>query len=126
MASINDETVLVTGGHGFLGSHLVDLLLERGLHVRCLLRPGRDAGLFQGKPVEVVRGDLRSEQGLEEAVKDVEVVYHVAGLIAARGPAEFAQVNAAGTRRLAAAVRRVNPSCRRFLYVSSQTAAGPA
>ena len=120
---------LVTGGHGFLGSHLVDLLLEEGYAVRCLLRPGRDAAsLFgdRGGRVEAVRGDLRRADGLEDAVAGAALVFHLAGLTFARGPAEYFAVNAAGTRRFAEAVGRAAPGCRRFLYVSSQAAAGPS
>ena len=51
-------TALVTGGHGFLGSHLVDLLLDRGWSVSCLLRPDRDESVFQSRPVRVLRDDL--------------------------------------------------------------------
>jgi nucleoside-diphosphate-sugar epimerase len=120
------RTALVTGGHGFLGSHLVDLLLEKGYRVRCLMRPGRDPGLLGDRDVAVARGDLRAEDGLDAAVEGVDYVFHVAGLIAARGPAEFDAVNVEGTRRLAEAVRRSAPDCRRFLYVSSQAAAGPS
>ncbi|MHC4960210.1 MAG: NAD-dependent epimerase/dehydratase family protein [Planctomycetota bacterium] len=120
------RTALVTGGHGFLGSHLVDLLLNRGYSVRCLMRPGRDSGLFGERDIEVVRGDLRHDEGLDAAVEGADYVFHVAGLIAARGPAEFDAVNIDGTRRLAEAVRRAAPACRRFLYVSSQAAAGPS
>ncbi|MGQ0612456.1 MAG: NAD-dependent epimerase/dehydratase family protein [Planctomycetaceae bacterium] len=126
MQSRKVNRVLVTGGHGFLGSHLVDLLLRRGCEVRCLLRPGRGEAGFRGLPVEVVRGDLRRAEGLEAAVEGVETVYHVAGLIAARRPADFYEVNEGGTRRLAAAVARANPGCRRFVLVSSQTAGGPS
>jgi len=118
--------VLVTGGHGFLGSHLVDLLLKRGCRVRCLLRPGRGEAALRGLPVEIVRGDLRRAEGLEEAVQGVDAVYHLAGLIAARRPADFYEVNEKGTRRLAAAVARANPACSRFVLVSSQTAGGPS
>lgn len=119
-------TALVTGGHGFLGSHLVDLLLERGWSVRCLLRPDRDEAVFEGRPVAVASGDLRSPEGLEAAAEGVDYVFHVAGLIAARGPAHFRAVNVEGTGRLARAVRRAAPGCRRFIYVSSLAAAGPS
>jgi nucleoside-diphosphate-sugar epimerase len=120
------SSALVTGGHGFLGSHVVDLLLEQGFSVRCLLRPERGGEVFGDRPVEVVRGDLRRAEGLEEAVREVDYVFHVAGLTAARSPAQFRAVNVDGTRRLAAAVARAAPRCRRFVYVSSQAAAGPS
>ncbi len=122
----NSERVLVTGGHGFVGSHLVDLLLRQDVSVRCLLRPGRSMDVFEGKPVEVVRGDLRGREGLADAVRGVTRVYHIAGLIAARGPGHFDSVNRDGTRRLAEAVAVAAPECRRFVYVSSQAAAGPS
>jgi nucleoside-diphosphate-sugar epimerase len=126
MAGGNGSTVLVTGGHGFLGSHLVDLLLEGGHKVRCLLRPGRPEAVFRGLPVEICRGDLVREGGLEEAVRGTDYVFHVAGLIAARGPAHYRAVNVEGTRRLARAVARAAPECSRFLYISSLAAAGPS
>jgi nucleoside-diphosphate-sugar epimerase len=126
MTRPNERRALVTGGHGFLGSHLVDLLLEQGFTVRCLLRPGRPEAVLGGRPVEVARGDLREETGLAEAVRGVEWVFHVAGLIAARSPAEFRAVNAGGTARLAAAARAHAPGLRRFVLVSSQAAAGPS
>jgi nucleoside-diphosphate-sugar epimerase len=126
MAGNQGSTALVTGGHGFLGSHLVDLLLERGHKVRCLLRPGRPESLFRGLDVDIRRADLRLYDGLEEAVEGTDYVFHVAGLIAARGPSHFRAVNVHGTRRLAAAVANAAPACRRFLYVSSLAAAGPS
>jgi len=118
--------VLVTGGHGFLGSHVVETLLERGYRVRCLVRPGRPSDLFGDQPVSIVRGDLRSPEGLAAAVAGADFVIHVAGLIAARGPGHFRSVNVDGTRRLAEAVRAAAPGCLRFVHVSSQAAAGPS
>ena len=94
--------------------------------MRCLLRPQRSVELFGGREITVVRGDLRHAEGLAEAVRGVDAVVHVAGLIGARSPAEFMAVNMGGTRRLAEAVRSHNPGCRRFVYVSSQAAAGPS
>ncbi|NNF56667.1 MAG: NAD-dependent epimerase/dehydratase family protein, partial [Rhodothermaceae bacterium] len=71
---------LVTGGHGFIGSHLVRLLMERGAEVRCLYRrPGRPAALA-GLDVEVVPGDIRRSEGLDRALRGVDEVYHLAGL----------------------------------------------
>ncbi len=121
---------LVTGGHGFLGSHLVDLLLAQGWRVRCLLRPSRDVSVFEGRAVEVARGDLRSYEGLREATHEVDTVFHVAGKIAALSPRGFDEVNVAGTARLArvleeSAAGATSPR-RRLVLVSSQAAAGPS
>lgn len=124
MTRPNARRALVTGGHGFLGSHLVDLLLGRGYAVRCLLRPGRPEALLRGLPVEIARGDIASGDGLAAAVEAQETVFHVAGLIAARSPAEFHAVNAVGAGRLAAAAAQAG--CRRLILVSSQAAAGPS
>jgi len=123
---VEQGKALVTGGHGFLGSHLVEVLLERGLQVRCLLRPERSTDVFGDSRVAVARGDLRRTDGLTEAVEGVDYVFHVAGLIAAAGPADFHAVNVEGTKRLARAVAEAAPGCRRFVYVSSQAAAGPS
>ena len=76
--------------------------------------------------MEVVRGDLRRTEGLSAAVDGADYVFHVAGLIAARGPAQFRAVNVMGTARLAQAVAATAPRCKRFVYVSSQAAAGPS
>jgi len=126
MAGFYHRSVLVTGGHGFLGSHLVDLALKRGHRVRCLLRPGRSEAVFAGRPVEVARGDLRSPAGLADAVRGVDWIIHVAGRISARSPAEFRAVNVEGTRRLARAAAAATSRCSRFVLVSSQAAAGPS
>lgn len=74
----------------------------------------------------VVRGDLRRPEGLAEAVRGVHYVFHVAGLVAARSPAEFRAVNADGAGRLAAAARGEGGGLQRFVLVSSQAAAGPS
>ena len=109
-----------------MGSHVVDLLIQKGVSVRCLLRPQRSLEVFGEREIEVFRGDLRGAEGLAEAVDGVDSVIHVAGLIGARSPAEFMTVNMGGTRRLAEVVAARNPACRRFVYVSSQAAAGPS
>jgi len=126
MAGSYHRRLLVTGGHGFVGSHLVDLALERGHRVRCLLRPGRSEAVFAGRPVEVARGDLRFSAGLADAVRGVDWIIHVAGRISARSPAEFRAVNVEGTRRLAEAAAVAAPGCSRFVFVSSQAAFGPS
>jgi len=117
---------LVTGATGFIGSHLVDALLERGVEVRCLVRRSSNRRWLEGKPVELVEASLEDPDSLAPAVREVEIVYHVAGLIAARSYEEFLRGNRDATANLLAAVRRYAPGIRRFVFLSSLAAVGPA
>ena len=119
--------VLVTGGTGFVGSHLVAELLERGHAVVCLVRDVEKARRVLGeRRAELVSGDLRDAAALQRACADADAVAHLAGLIAARSREEFFQVNAEGTRALGEAAVATGGRVRRFVLVSSLTAAGPA
>jgi len=115
---------LVTGATGFVGSHLVEALQNSSVEVTALARSAsKVADLAQGG-VRVVPGDLHDIAGLERAVRDQDVVYHVAGVVAARDESEFLRSNRDGTRNvLTAAEREGKP---RFVLVSSLAAAGPA
>ena len=117
---------LVTGASGFVGSHIVDELLRRGARVRCLLRRTSSRRWLDGKPVETVEGDVCRRDGLDEAVAGADWVVHAAGLTSARSAAEFHRANAWGTENLLDAAARAHPKPRRFLYISSQAAAGPS
>jgi len=71
--------VLVTGAAGFLGGHLVDMLVERGDEVRAMVRPVEDASHLRSLPnVEIVYGDMTNVASLKNAVTGVERVYNVA------------------------------------------------
>ena len=70
--------VLVTGAAGFLGGHLIDMLVERGDEVRALVRPVEDSRYLKTlKGVEIVQGDLTDEASLKRAVQGVQRVYNV-------------------------------------------------
>jgi len=115
---------LVTGGTGFVGSHLIDALLRRGDEVSALVRtPARAAGLAD-RGVRLVTGDLDALEALRQAAEGADVVYHVAGRVAARDDAEFLQANRQGTVNLLSAARDTGTP--RFVFVSSLAAAGPA
>ncbi len=122
-AAATGAVAFVTGGTGFVGSHLVEALLARGYaEVRCLVRSGRK--WLGDLPITEVRGDLTDPAVLEAAVQGVDYVYHVAGLTRATEWIDFAEANVHGTVRLLAAIEAVNPTVRKVLVTSSLAAIG--
>ncbi|HVP77686.1 MAG TPA: SDR family NAD(P)-dependent oxidoreductase [Thermodesulfobacteriota bacterium] len=116
---------LVTGGTGFIGSHLAEALLQRGTQVRCLVRKENDLKWLKGLPVEIVSGDCSDQTSLSEAVKEVDEVFHLAGITKAVKEKTYFDVNAFGTENLIRACLENNRRLRKFIYLSSQAAAGP-
>ncbi|HUG28507.1 MAG TPA: NAD-dependent epimerase/dehydratase family protein [Gemmatimonadales bacterium] len=115
---------LVTGGTGFVGSHLVEALRQRGDEVTAMVRSPARAAILQPFGVTLATGDLHDTAAMARALAGVEVVYQVAGLTAARNAAEFQRVNVDGTATLLAAAAEAG--VRRFVLVSSLAAAGPS
>src|SRR4249920_2364314 len=90
---------LVTGASGFLGWHVARVLLERGFHVRALLRPGSHVSELD---VEPITGDLRDAASLERAVAGCGLVFHVAAdyRLWSAHPRELYQSNVDGVRNM--------------------------
>ena len=116
---------LVTGGTGFIGSHLVEALLQRGVQVQCLLRKTSDLKWLKGLPIEVTFGDCNDKTSLKEAVKGADQIFHIAGVTKAVHEKTYFEVNAFGTENLIHACLENNPHIQKFIYLSSQAAAGP-
>ncbi|OUW78138.1 MAG: hypothetical protein CBD74_11050 [Saprospirales bacterium TMED214] len=115
---------LVTGATGFIGHHLVQRLLAQGTVVKCLVRSeSRSADLTQ-LDVKLVKGDLVDFKSLAEAVKGVDVVYHLAGLTKSISKTDLMNVNGQGARNLSLACSQSKcpPT---LVLVSSLAAAGP-
>ena len=115
---------LVTGGTGFVGSHIVRALLERGRSVRCLARPQSRRDNLEGLPVEIVEGDLTDAASLARAAAGADTLYHAAAdyRLWAKDPNDLYRANVGGTHLLfeAASAARV----RRVVYTSSVAALG--
>ncbi|MDR2420004.1 MAG: NAD-dependent epimerase/dehydratase family protein [Puniceicoccales bacterium] len=107
--------VLVTGGNGFLGQHLVPLLLRRDLHVRVL---GRQERYALNLPVEYYRGDIQNFSDLLQATRDVEAVFHLASKAGIEShPKLYNAINVQGTLNIIEACRKNHvPKC---IYTSS-------
>ncbi|WKK20984.1 SDR family NAD(P)-dependent oxidoreductase [Streptomyces olivoreticuli] len=129
------RTVLVTGAEGFIGSTLVDLLVERGAHVRVLVhyKPYAERGhlaryLGPGSPVETLAGDVRDAGRVMDAVAGCDTVFHLAALIGIpysyASPEAYVQTNVAGTENVAAACRR--HGVRRMVHTSTSEVYGTA
>jgi nucleoside-diphosphate-sugar epimerase len=117
---------LVTGAAGFIGSFLVERLVGRGDQVRCLVLEGEEPGPLRQWPVEICYGDICQPETLKDVVKGRECIYHLAGVKAVSGEATYFRVNYEGTRNLAEACLHGNRELKRFIFISSQAAAGPS
>jgi dihydroflavonol-4-reductase len=120
-----NQKALVTGANGFVGSHLVEALLDKGYQVRCLVRKTSNLRWLSGLNVEYVYGDVAEKISLKEAVKDVDLVYHSAGLTKAKNREEYFKANVEGTKNLVEACLKENTKLQRVIYISSQAAVGP-
>jgi len=122
---MGEGTVLVTGGTGFVGSHLVDGLLERGYKVRCLVRTSSNLKYTRHSRLEFVYGGLDDSTDWDAALDGVGVIYHVAGLTFARRAQDYYRVNQGGTEAVVAAAVKHRARIKKFVQISSLAAVGP-
>jgi nucleoside-diphosphate-sugar epimerase len=118
------EKIFLTGGTGFVGSHVAERLTELGKEYVCAIRPER-AGLSWIEPLSppTVRVDLTDRAGLRTALSDIDTVIHVAGVTKASRRDEYKTGNVDTTDALISAA--CDAGVKRFCFVSSLTAVGP-
>lgn len=113
--------ILVTGGGGFIGSHLVNQLVDAGERVRVLEKPGAEVGHLPKDAIELVRGDIRCAADVDAAVSGCRQVYHLAANpnLWTRVPADFDAVNYRGTCNVLNAALRAGAE--RVLHTSTES-----
>jgi dihydroflavonol-4-reductase len=117
---------LVTGGTGFLGSHLVKALAQRGDELRLLVRESSRLDAVLGIEFETAPGDVMDQESLEGAMQGVRRVFHVAGIpsMHPHDRERVFDVNVSGTRHVLEAAERAGVE--RVVHTSSIAAIGPA
>ncbi|WP_433545602.1 GDP-mannose 4,6-dehydratase [Streptomyces sp. CA-294286] len=130
----NGRKVLVTGAEGFIGSTLVDLLVERGADVRAFVhyKPYAEKGFLKhhlaDPGVEMFAGDVRDAGRVSDAVAGTDTVFHLAALIGIpysyASPGAYVQTNVVGTENIAEACRR--HEVRRLVHTSTSEVYGTA
>lgn len=133
---LQDKKVLVTGADGFIGSHLVEKLLEEGCQVRAFVCYNSfntwgwmdSFSKEQLAKIEVVTGDIRDPHGVKNAMKDIQVVFHLAALIAIpfsyHSPDTYVDTNIKGTLNVVQAAKELGTE--RVLVTSTSEVYGTA
>jgi NAD dependent epimerase/dehydratase len=127
--------VLVTGGGGFIGSHLVDRLMDSGASITAFVRYNsrNDAGFLEllgerKKDIHIVYGDIRDLVAVRQAARDIEIIFHLAALVGIPysylHPDEVIAVNTTGTLNVLTAARECG--ARRVISTSTSEVYGTA
>lgn len=120
------KIAVVTGATGFVGSHLVDLLLRNNYEVRCLTRKSSNLRWLKGKEVKIIDSGLFDRAGLEKAIEGADYFYHVAGVVRSKTKSGFYKGNVDTTKNILDIISEKNKNIERVIIVSSLTACGPA
>ncbi len=118
--------VLVTGATGFIGSFLVEALIEKGYDITCLVRNSSNCRWPAHPGLQCLSGDLNDADSYAGKLGAFDYIYHLAGLTKADSAKAFHQANAQCTQKLVASAAEMNPALKRFLHVSSLAAGGPS
>ncbi|MBU1172708.1 MAG: SDR family NAD(P)-dependent oxidoreductase [Proteobacteria bacterium] len=119
------KKAFITGGTGFIGSHLVKRLSDEGYSIKLLVRASNRAKIEEitNKGIELVQGDIRDCTTLKNAMNDVDVVFHLAGLVSDWGDPElFNDVNINGTKNVCQAA--LESHIKLLIYISTNDVFG--
>lgn len=122
----NKQIAVVTGANGFVGSHLVDYLLTKNFEVRCIVRKSSNLQWLKEKEVKIFDCGLFDNEGLRIAFRDVNYIFHVAGVVKAKDEEGYFKGNVKSTKVLLDVASEFKNKIKKFVVVSSQTVSGPA
>ncbi len=113
--------ILVTGGTGFMGSRLVKRLVEKGHTVRAMaIENDPQLPKLEGVDCEIVTGDITKPQTLEEPMRGVQTLFHLAAVLVSDNPELFHRINYEGTRNVVD--KAVEAGVEHFVYISAAAA----
>lgn len=118
--------ILITGANGFVGSHIVEELLDKKYQVTCIVRKTSDLKWINSLPLSYKYGDLSDKNFVELCVKDADIIIHCAGTVRAFTKEEYFNVNVEYTKNICEAVLNVKKDLKKFIFISSQAAMGPS
>jgi nucleoside-diphosphate-sugar epimerase len=118
--------VMVTGVGGFIGSHLAEALIKKGYEVVGLLAPEEDSPWIKNIDAAFIYGDITDKGSLYKAVEGITYIYHLASLLGGSQGEKIYQTNFEGTKNLVDVCLDLGIKLKRFLFVSSVAAMGPA
>lgn len=122
--------VLVTGGTGFVGNHLIPQLISNNFEITCLVRTDKKAAELQKKyGVETIIGDVTNSETLKQISKDIDYVVHLAAMghvsaVTEEAYQQFVGINEQGTKNLLEAFKD-SKRLKKFIHFSSTAAMGP-
>lgn len=125
MTTTGGRLALVTGGTGFVGSHLVQGLLQDGWRVRCLVRPRSDRRWLPQVEIAFALGSVDDAESLGLAMDEVDVVFHLAAVTSASREADYDRVNHGGVVRVVDALSSTAPRAQ-LVFCSTLAVGGPA
>jgi nucleoside-diphosphate-sugar epimerase len=119
------SSILVTGGNGFVGRHIVSVLQDRGETVQVLALPAEDTRWLEQRGIAVCRGDVRQPEAVAAAVRGVDAVLHLAAMMDVWRPMpDYYAVNVTGTQNVCRAA--LAEGVRRVVHMSSSSVYGVA